>query len=176
MNQGTNVLLPSRQTFPHVPLDPRTNPRLCVSQNDAGVLPTSRGKQSLRGVSNEANRPKKATTIVEEFVSEKNAGKRLLPKSDEGTVLDLLLTPSSKNQDIADAGVLVNEGCAFIVGGSDTTGYTMESAMYLLLSHPQALQRLRKELDDALPSIQDFDLQSVLDLPFLVCPSSALQD
>ncbi|KAL3477782.1 cytochrome P450 [Aspergillus californicus] len=109
----------------------------------------------------------KATAIVEQFVAEKNAGTRLVPQSDEGTVLDLLLTPSSKNQEIPDASVLINEGCAFIVGGSDTTGYTMESAMYLLLSHPQALQQLRGELDDARPSIQDFDLQRVLELPFL---------
>jgi cytochrome P450 len=64
--------------------------------------------------------------------------------------------------------VLVDEGCAFITGGSDTTGFTMENATYLILSNPQVLQTLRQELDEASPHIQDtFDLDHVLRLPFL---------
>jgi cytochrome P450 len=89
---------------------------------------------------------------------------------DEGTVLDLLLTPRLKhNHDIPGPDVLVDEGCAFIVGGSDTTGYTMEGATYLLLSHPECLTLLRDELDAVMPAIRDYDLQTVLELPFLVC-------
>ncbi|RDW76542.1 cytochrome P450 [Aspergillus mulundensis] len=110
----------------------------------------------------------KVTASVKELVAEHNAGKRQPAKPGEGTVIDLLLTPRpEKNHDLPGPGVLVDEGCAFIVGGSDTTGYTMEGATYLLLSHPQALQRLRTDLEDALPSIQHFDLQRILNLPFL---------
>ncbi|KAL4861752.1 hypothetical protein BDV12DRAFT_203688 [Aspergillus spectabilis] len=102
------------------------------------------------------------------LVAENNAGKRLPAKPDEGTLLDLLLTlRPKKNHKIPGLSVLVDEGCAFVVGGSDTTGYTMEGATYLLLSHSESLQRLHKELDDALPRIQDSDLQRVLDSPFL---------
>jgi cytochrome P450 len=112
----------------------------------------------------------KATASVTELVAERDAGKRLPAKPDEGTVLDLLLTPRPKhNHDIPGPDVLVDEGCAFIVGGSDTTGYTMEGATYLLLSHPECLKRLRDELDAVRPAIRDYDLQTVLELPFLVC-------
>jgi hypothetical protein len=118
----------------------------------------------------------KATASVTELVAERDAGKRLPAKPDEGTVLDLLLTPRPKhNHDIPGPGVLVDEGCAFIVGGSDTTGYTMEGATYLVLSHPGCLKRLRDELDAAMPAIRDYDLQTVLELPFLVFPDYSLK-
>lgn len=64
--------------------------------------------------------------------------------------------------------VLIDEGCAFITGGSDTTGSTMENATYLILRHPGCLHKLRQELDEASPHIKDtFNLRHVLQLPFL---------
>ncbi|KAL2785429.1 cytochrome P450 [Aspergillus keveii] len=130
-----------------------------------GQIPASMSRKMMPGY---YQLREKATASVTELVAERDAGKRLPAKPDEGTVLDLLLTPRPKhNHDIPGPDVLVDEGCAFIVGGSDTTGYTMEGATYLLLSHPECLKRLRDELDAAMPAIRDYDLQTVLELPFL---------
>ncbi|KAF9884279.1 hypothetical protein FE257_001909 [Aspergillus nanangensis] len=111
----------------------------------------------------------KATQAVNELVAEKEAGKRNNHNPDQGTVLDLLLTPHpKKNHEIPGPTALVDEGCAFIVGGSDTTGYTMESATYLILKNPKVRDRLRSELDQARPHIQDnFDLLHISQLPYL---------
>ncbi|KAL4783406.1 cytochrome P450 [Aspergillus varians] len=122
-----------------------------------GHIPSSVSRQMMPGYYQFREKP---TASVLELVAEENAGTRLPAKPDEGAVLDLLLTPRPmKNHDIPGCVVGVNEGCAFIVGGSDTTGYTMEGTVYLLLTHPECLQRLRAELQEAPPFIQRFDLQ-----------------
>ncbi|KAL3480507.1 cytochrome P450 [Aspergillus californicus] len=111
----------------------------------------------------------RAKDSVDALIAEKDAGLRKNHHPDSGTVLDLLLTRNpKKNHEIPGPTALVDEGCAFIVGGSDTTGHTMESATYLVLSNKEILQTLRKELDNASPYIKDdFDLSRVLQLPFL---------
>jgi cytochrome P450 len=95
-------------------------------------------------------------------VVERQAGKTISNNTDGASFLDLLLNQIDENPS-----VLVDEGCAFITGGSDTTGFTMENATYLILSHPHILQSLLQELDTS-PHIRDtFDLDHILRLPFL---------
>ncbi|KAL4783773.1 cytochrome P450 [Aspergillus varians] len=108
----------------------------------------------------------KATASITELIADKKAGKDV---SLDDTVLDLLLQPHpKKGHVIPTVDALVDEGCAFILGGSDTTGYTMEAATYAILADPAVFSRLREELDGAAPYIRDeFDLLRVEQLPFL---------
>lgn len=64
---------------------------------------------------------------------------------------------------------LVEEACSFLVGGSDTTGLTLQTVVCLVLRNPDALRRLREELNAASGFIRDdFDMQRVTKLPWLV--------
>ncbi|KAF9893894.1 hypothetical protein FE257_010064 [Aspergillus nanangensis] len=117
----------------------------------------------------------KATVAVNEYLVEKKKKKVTdssnNPNQDpkDGTFLDLLLNPPLKiTSEAPSPSVLIDEGCAFITGGSDTTGFTLENATYCLLRYPHCLQTLRQELDAASPYIRDsFNLPHVLQLPFL---------
>nr|A0A1B2CTB6.1 RecName: Full=Cytochrome P450 monooxygenase penB; AltName: Full=Penigequinolones biosynthesis cluster protein B [Penicillium thymicola]ANY57880.1 PenB [Penicillium thymicola] len=111
----------------------------------------------------------KSTAAVNEYLAGKQAGKPVSNTLKEGTFLDLLLNPPEKiTSEAPKPSVLIDEGCAFITGGSDTTGFTMENATYLVLRHPSCLQKLRQELDEASRHIKDvFSPQHLLQLPFL---------
>lgn len=106
---------------------------------------------------------------MNEYLADKKPGKPDSNALKEGTFLDLLLNPPLKiTSEASSLSVLIDEGCAFITGGSDTTGFTMENATYLILRHPGYLQKLRKELDEASPQVKNtFDVRHVLQLPFL---------
>ncbi|KIA75687.1 hypothetical protein HK57_00502 [Aspergillus ustus] len=109
---------------------------------------------------------RKATDELEEIIADKKAGKAI---SLDDTVVDLLLQPHpKKGHRIPSVSALVDEGCAFILGGSDTTGYTMETATYAILAYPGVFKRLREELDGAASYIRgQYDLVRVEQLPFL---------
>lgn len=85
-------------------------------------------------------------------------------------IFECLLKPSPKKKYIPpDMNGLVEDACSFLVGGSDTTGLTLQVVVCLVLRNPDALRRLREELNAASGFIRDdFDLQRVSKLPWLV--------
>lgn len=87
-----------------------------------------------------------------------------------GAIFECLLKPNPKKQFPApDLNGLVQDACAFLVGGSDTTGLTLQAVTLFVLRNPAVHSRLRTELDGAAGFIRhDFDMHQVSKLPWLV--------
>jgi cytochrome P450 len=67
---------------------------------------------------------------------------------------------------LPDMNGLVEEACSFLVGGSDTTGLTLQAVVLLILRNPGILDRLREELDATSEFIgREFEMQLVSKLP-----------
>ncbi|KAK1139549.1 hypothetical protein N8T08_000689 [Aspergillus melleus] len=113
----------------------------------------------------------KALDCVNELIEERKNQNRSQEEYTEGAgfIFELLLRPNpKKGYKPPDAAAMVDEGCAFIVGGSDTTGFTIEAVTYTVLKYPGVFQRLREELDAASSIIKDdFDIHGILRLPWL---------
>lgn len=59
--------------------------------------------------------------------------------------------------------------------GTDTTANTLVVATWHILDEPRILQRLKNELRQAMPDIDDtLDWASLENLPYLVCISALL--
>ena len=50
---------------------------------------------------------------------------------------------------------LVDDGVLAIIAGADTTSRTLTSLMYLLLTHPEAYEKLQAEIDRFYPPEDD---------------------
>ncbi|KAL2839750.1 cytochrome P450 [Aspergillus pseudoustus] len=88
----------------------------------------------------------------------------------KGAIFECLLKPSPKKQYVPpDMTGLVQEACSFLVGGSDTTGLTLQAIALLVLRNPDTLRRLREELDGASSALgkDHFDVLEVSKLPWL---------
>lgn len=64
---------------------------------------------------------------------------------------------------------LIDEAALFILAGSDTSGYSLTTATYYLLTHPGILSTLRKELDAVQSDIRECRWEEIRKLPYLVC-------
>ena len=62
------------------------------------------------------------------------------------TVLESSLPPSEKSVDR-----ITDEAFVMVVAGGDTTARALTNAVFYLLSHPEWLHKLRKEIDQAMP-------------------------
>lgn len=93
---------------------------------------------------------------------------KLLPHN--MTIYHRLLDPSAyKNKTVPSADELYEEGQALIFGGADTVGNTLMVGTYHLLQQPEALQKLKKELKDAWPSVNGAEptVKDLESLPYL---------
>ncbi|CAG8823798.1 19974_t:CDS:1, partial [Racocetra fulgida] len=50
----------------------------------------------------------------------------------------------------------------FLIGGSDTSAFTIIMAIILLLNHPEKLRNLRSELKSAFPDLQSIEYEDNL--------------
>ncbi|KAL3455977.1 cytochrome P450 [Aspergillus heterothallicus] len=87
----------------------------------------------------------------------------------EGAIFETLLKPNPKKQYPAPGlNGLVEDACAFLVGGSDTTGLTLQAVTLFVLRNPAVYSKLRSELDSAAEFIRDdFDMHTVSKLTWL---------
>ncbi|KAL4879974.1 cytochrome P450 [Aspergillus karnatakaensis] len=85
------------------------------------------------------------------------------------TIFDAMLQPSEeKGYKARTSNELINEAALFILAGSDTSAYSLTTAVYYLLTNVKALSRLREELDGAEEFIREGNWEEVRKLPYLV--------
>ncbi len=85
------------------------------------------------------------------------------------TIFDAMLTPSEeRGYKARTPKELIDEAALFILAGSDTSGYSLTTATYYLLTHPGILSTLRKELDSVQSDIRECRWEEIRKLPYLV--------
>jgi cytochrome P450 len=95
------------------------------------------------------------------MVSEEIAEKRADPGED---ILSLLLSArDEEGQGLSDQGIL-DQLFTMVMAGHETTASSLAYALYFLHQHPEALARLREELE---PLGRDLDPAAVVRLPYL---------
>lgn len=99
--------------------------------------------------------------------------KQVLDHSDQHetcTLFDLLLPSNPDNHiETIPKDEFIDEAFGLLAAGTDTTAYTLACGTYYLLISPEALSRLRKELDDNTHLIRDVSQWHRLqNLPYLV--------
>ncbi|MDX2224903.1 MAG: cytochrome P450 [Rhodospirillaceae bacterium] len=102
--------------------------------------------------------------IVNRIVGERRARARPDPHTDDGDLLDVLLDArdADTNEGMDDK-QLRDEVLTLLLSGHETTAVMLAWAILLLARHPECLERLRNEADDALagrPPVAD-DLKSL---------------
>ncbi|BCS30782.1 cytochrome P450 [Aspergillus puulaauensis] len=131
-------------------------------------LPLSASKRSMPAVH---YMQELGTRLVTDLIDQRAREGRSDEEYQEGTgaIFECLLKPNPKKQFPApDLNGLVQDACAFLVGGSDTTGLTLQAVTLFVLRNPAVHSRLRTELDGAAGFIRyDFDMHQVSKLPWL---------
>jgi cytochrome P450 len=79
--------------------------------------------------------------------------------------LDSQVAVHSEDRLTADA--IISETLVFLVAGSETTSNTLGFAIYSLLSHPEQLQKLYKEIDEVPSEGGPFKHEQLKNLPYL---------
>ncbi|KAJ0982068.1 hypothetical protein J5N97_010323 [Dioscorea zingiberensis] len=104
--------------------------------------------------------------LVNEHRDRKESGSQDGESSPAGrsTVIDLLLSMQEGDSEYYTDDVIKGFIAQMLVAGTDTSAITMEWAMSLLLNNPQALKKLRVELD---ANISQGSLMQEVDLPKL---------
>ena len=86
--------------------------------------------------------------------------------ADHGDLVSILLHASDEETGTGmTGGQLRDELVTLVIAGSETTGNTIAWACYLLATHPEAQQRLQREVDEVLGG-QDADEQTLTALPY----------
>jgi cytochrome P450 len=80
-------------------------------------------------------------------------------------LLDSQVAVHSEDRLTADA--IISETLVFLVAGSETTSNTLGFAIYSLLSHPEQLQKLYKEIDEVPSEGGPFKHEQLKNLPYL---------
>ncbi|KAL2808543.1 cytochrome P450 [Aspergillus granulosus] len=62
---------------------------------------------------------------------------------------------------------IIDESVLFMFVGTDTTAYALSLGVYLLLTHPEPLRKLKSELRKAEPAIRSQDWTRIQKLPYL---------
>jgi cytochrome P450 len=86
------------------------------------------------------------------------------------TIFNLLINPEvHKSKKAADAESIYQESQALMFGGGDTTASVIMIGTFYLLKHPELGKRLKGELRDAWPDVnQELSLKELEALPYLV--------
>ena len=68
-----------------------------------------------------------------------------------------------------DDKLMLSEAITVLIAGSDTTATTLAVGIYQLACNPEAYKALKSEIQRAnLKTVQDYDLKSIEQLPYLV--------
>ena len=62
---------------------------------------------------------------------------------------------------------ILENSSILIIGGSETTATLLSGATYYLLKHPDALQKLTKEVRDTFPFAENMTFSSLAKVPYL---------
>lgn len=81
-------------------------------------------------------------------------------------LLEAMLAAADQEGGMSDAAVAGNV-FTMLLAGEDTTASTLAWLIYLLKSHPEAWQRARSEVNEAVGSVEELDMQQVDRLAFL---------
>ncbi|KAI9374451.1 cytochrome P450 [Aspergillus egyptiacus] len=85
------------------------------------------------------------------------------------TIFDAMLQPNEEGgYQARSSKELIDEAALFILAGSDTSAYTLTMATYYLLTNPDAMSRLRSELDPVRAYIRAGNWEEVRKLPYLM--------
>jgi cytochrome P450 len=96
-----------------------------------------------------------------------NTKKRLAQPSDTEDLFTKLLR-DSKGQDLnLSEGEMIAECSTMMNAGTETTTAALTNTIFLLYKHPQALSKLRMEIDTAFPSDRMPDYEGASRLPYL---------
>lgn len=108
--------------------------------------------------------------IKEQVVDLKNNPEHLKTLPHNTTIWNELLKPEvHPDGRVPDIGSLFEESQAFLFGGADTTGTTLMHGTFCVLEDPEVYHRLKAELQQAWPDLEDAPSQSTLEtLPYLV--------
>ncbi|KAK5958385.1 hypothetical protein OHC33_000227 [Knufia fluminis] len=107
--------------------------------------------------------------IKEQVVDLKNNPEHLKTLPHNTTIWNELLKPEvHPDGRVPDIGSLFEESQAFLFGGADTTGTTLMHGTFCVLEDPEVYHRLKAELQQAWPDLEDAPSQSTLEtLPYL---------
>ncbi|KAL4933002.1 cytochrome P450 [Aspergillus undulatus] len=85
------------------------------------------------------------------------------------TIFDAMLTPSEeRGYKERTSKELIDEAALFILAGSDTSAYSLTTATCYLLTNPDALGKLRVELDEAMEDVRGGRWDEVRKLGYLM--------
>ncbi|OJJ05850.1 hypothetical protein ASPVEDRAFT_137854 [Aspergillus versicolor CBS 583.65] len=128
-------------------------------------LPASLSSPKLRGY---AQFRQQCMAWVEGVQERRKQGKYTTPDGIT-TIFDAMLTPSEeRGYKARTPKELIDEAALFILAGSDTSGYSLTTATYYLLTHPTILATLRKELDAVQSHIRECRWEEIRKLPYLL--------
>lgn len=87
-----------------------------------------------------------------------------------------LIRPEKANTPVPSRASLLEEAIALVIAGTDTTGSTLTVGTYQILKNPEIYARLKAELMEAWPNLNDRPTAADLEkLPYLVNKSPLLQ-
>ena len=84
------------------------------------------------------------------------------------TYFDLMVKSSRKTGEVINPDLMFDDIFSYTIAGMDSVGYIMSFGTYFLITNPEVLGRLEKELCEARPFIQQFDHRKIMALPYLV--------
>ncbi|KAK5202552.1 hypothetical protein LTR47_011342 [Exophiala xenobiotica] len=85
----------------------------------------------------------------------------------DNDVLSMLQTMNKANASAVPTDDIPAYMVEMLAAGSSTTSHTAAFACWLLTRHPESQLRLRKELFDAFPDLDNWEIKNSIDLPFL---------
>lgn len=88
---------------------------------------------------------------------------------EKNTLIETLLSLQESEPDLYSDDVIKSTILILFVAGTETSAATIEWAMSLLLDHPEALHRLRKEIDNIVGHGRLLNDSDLAKLPFLRC-------
>ncbi|KAG9445958.1 hypothetical protein H6P81_012086 [Aristolochia fimbriata] len=160
---------------------------------DIGSDSVQEFKEAVRGIMDEAGRPnfadyfpflrvldpqrirrrmtchfKKLYALFDRLIEERLGQRAASPDSNKrNDFLDVLLDYSNDNSFKLRRQDIKNLLVEIFSAGSDTTSSTLEWAMAELLRHPEAMAKVRSELEKTLVSGQSFEESDIAKLPYL---------
>jgi averantin hydroxylase len=105
---------------------------------------------------------KKNAQFSEEKVDKRMAGEKM-----RGDLWDAVLGGTSKGLPMTKPEIVSNAS-AIVVAGSETSATLLSGCTWLLLKHPDVLERLAKEVRGAFEREEDMDLTSVGKLDYML--------
>ncbi|KAL5205677.1 hypothetical protein ABZP36_033886 [Zizania latifolia] len=134
-------------------------------------FPALRWVDRLRGVEAalqrlQARRDSFVAGLIDDHRRRRSAGDR---DTDKKSVLDALLSLQETDPDHYTDNVVKGIVMVLLSAGTDTSALTTEWAMALLLTHPEAMRKVRAEIDDNVGAARLVEELDIANLPYLQC-------